>query len=81
MQLEVFVRSDVWAEQPQPQTISLVTDKPTKPSTWAVFQFTTPGAGSVVSIEIEVRYQGKPLQAATYESPVRELGCPVSGRR
>ncbi len=68
--------SDVWREQPPPQTISMPKDKETEPSTWAVFAFTTPDAGSVVSIEIVVLYQGKPLQAATYESPVRASGLP-----
>jgi hypothetical protein len=64
------VRSDIWAEQPKPQPISLSRDKATLPSTWARFRFTTPAEGSLVSIEIVLLYQGKPLQAATYVSPV-----------
>ena len=76
VQLEVLLRSDMWREQPPPQTISMPKDKETEPSSWAVFALTTPDAGSVVSIEIVVLYQGKPLQAATYESPVRTSGLP-----
>ncbi|HYH62731.1 MAG TPA: CHAT domain-containing protein, partial [Solirubrobacterales bacterium] len=41
-----------------------------------VFPFSTPGEGGLVSIEIVLLYQGKPLQAATYVSPVRAAGLP-----
>lgn len=75
-QLEVLVSSDVWQEQPPPQTISLPRDKKEEPSSWAVFALTTPAAGSFLSIEIVVLYQGKPLQAATYGSPVRASAVP-----
>ena len=67
----MVVRSDVWEQQPPSQTISISREKLSQPSTWAVFPFTTPDAGGVVSIEILLLYQGKPLQAATYVSPVR----------
>jgi hypothetical protein len=74
--LEVVVRGDVWGQQPPSQTISISREKPSQPSTWAVFPFTTPDAGAVVSIEIRLFYQGKPLQAATYVSPVRVAAVP-----
>lgn len=74
--LEVCVSSSVWPKQPPSQWISLPKDKKTEPSTWAVFDFTTPDAGAVVSIDIVVLHQGKPLQGATYESPVRAFGLP-----
>ena len=77
VELEVAVRSDVWDEQPAMQTISMSRDKPTLPSSWAVFAFSTPPEeGGLVSIEIVLLYQGKPLQAATYVSPVRAAGLP-----
>ena len=70
VELEVAVRSDVWEEQPATQTISMSRDKLTLPSSWAVFAFSTPPEeGRLVSIEIVLLYQGKPLQAATYVSP------------
>ncbi|MEX1133736.1 MAG: hypothetical protein WED83_02705, partial [Acidimicrobiia bacterium] len=74
--LEVVVRGDVWAQQPPPQQISISREKLTQPSTWAVFPFTTPDSGGVVSIEILLFFEGKPLQAATYVSPVRDAAMP-----
>jgi hypothetical protein len=76
VELEVVVSGDVWKQQPAPQQISISREKLSLPSTWAVFPFTTPDAGRVVSIEILLLYQGKPLQAATYVSPVRALAVP-----
>ena len=72
VQLDVVVRSDVWARQPAPRPIVISREKADQPSTWAVFPFTTPEDGSVVTIEVTLLYQGKPLQAATYVSPVRD---------
>jgi hypothetical protein len=77
--LEVVVRGDVWAQQPPAQEISISREAPTQPSTWALFPFVTPGAGRLVSIEILVLYRGKPLQAATYVSPVRATA--IAGER
>lgn len=74
--LQVRVSSDVWREQPRPQWVSLPKNKKSEPSTWAVFELTTPDAGSLVSIDIMVLYQGKPLQGATYESPIRAFRVP-----
>lgn len=74
--LEVVVRGDVWANQPKPQKISISREKHTQPSTWAVFPFTTPASGGVVTIDIWLLYEGKPLQSATYVSPVREAAMP-----
>jgi hypothetical protein len=71
--LEVVVTGDVWKERPQSQMISISREVLTQPSTWARFPFTTPHAGAVVTIEIGVFYQGKPLQAATYVSPVSDV--------
>jgi hypothetical protein len=76
VELEVVVRGDVWAQQPDTQMISISREKLSQPSTWAVFPFTTPDVGRVVSIEIILLYQGKPLQAATYVSPVRAVAVP-----
>jgi hypothetical protein len=76
VELQVAVRSDVWEEQPALQKISVSRDKPTLPSSWAVFPFSTPDEGGLVSIEIVLLYRGKPLQAATYVSPVRAAGLP-----
>jgi len=76
VELEVVVGGAVWEQQPPSQTISISTVKPSQPSTRAVFPFTTPEAGGVVSIEIQLLYQGKPLQAATYVSPVRAAAVP-----
>ena len=76
VELEVVVRGDVWQQQPPLQTISISKEKLSQPSTWALFPFTTPDAGAVVSIEILLCYQGKPLQAATYVSPVRATAVP-----
>jgi hypothetical protein len=76
VELEVVVRGNVWPDPPGPQKASLSREKPTQPSSWAVFPFTTPESGEVVSIEIVVLYQGKPLQAATYVSPVRTAALP-----
>ncbi|MFC0682800.1 CHAT domain-containing protein [Lysobacter korlensis] len=74
--LKVSVCSDVWAVQPQPQMISVRKDRKSEPSSWAVFPLTTPDAGKLVSVEIVVLYQDKPLQAAIYESPIRAFGLP-----
>ena len=60
VKLEVVVRSDVWEQQPPSQTISISREKLSKPSTWAVFPFTTPDEDDVVSIEIRLLYKGKP---------------------
>jgi hypothetical protein len=76
VELEVVVRANVWEQQPPSQTISVSRERLSQPSTWAVFPFTTPEAGAVVSIEILLFYQGKPLQAATYVSPVRIVAVP-----
>ena len=75
VELEVVVHSDVWEQQPPSQPISISREKLSQPSTWAVFPFTTPDAG-VVSIEILLLYKGKPIQAATYVSPVRLIAVP-----
>ena len=71
VELEAVVSGDVWAKQPPPQKILLSRERPEQASTWAAFPFTTPQEGDVVNIEITLFYQGKPLQAATYVSPVR----------
>jgi hypothetical protein len=71
--LEVAVTGDVWKERPQSQMISISRQDLTQPSTWARFPFTTPDAGRVVTINIDVLYKGKPLQAATYVSPVSDF--------
>jgi hypothetical protein len=76
VELEVVVRGDVWAQQPAPQKISISREKRFQPSTWAVFPLTTPESGGLVSIEVLVLYQGKPLQAATYVSSVRAAAVP-----
>ena len=76
VELEVVVRGDVWEQQPASRKISISREKLSQPSTWAVFEFTTPDDGDVVSIEILLLYQGKPLQAATYVSPVRAFAVP-----
>ncbi|HEX5860026.1 MAG TPA: hypothetical protein VFY91_18100 [Microbacterium sp.] len=76
VELQVAVRSDVWDVQPAPQKISVSRDKPAVPSSWAVFPFSTPAEGGLVSVEIVLLYRGKPLQAATYVSPVRSIGLP-----
>ena len=62
----------MWARQPAPRPIVISREKADQPSTWAVFPLTTPEDGSVVTIEVTLLYQGKPLQAATYVSPVRD---------
>ena len=76
VELEVVVCADVWEQQPPSQKISISREQLSQPSTWAVFPFTTPDTGAVVSIEILLFYQGKPLQAATYVSPVRTGALP-----
>jgi len=76
VELEVAVTGDVWKERPQSQMISISREVLTQPSTSARFPFTTPHAGAVVTIEIGVFYQGKPLQAATYVSPVSDVALP-----
>jgi hypothetical protein len=75
-ELQVVVTGDVWKQQPAPQQISISRENLSQPSTWVVFPFTTPDDGDVVSIEIRLLYQGKPLQAATYVSPVRAFALP-----
>jgi hypothetical protein len=75
IQLEVVARSDAWAVQPDPQPISLSLADPTQPSSWARFPLTTPDTG-IVEIEITILYRGKPLQAATFVSPVNALAVP-----
>ena len=74
--LEVVVRGDVWKNPPAPQLISLSRQKLTNPSTSASFEFTTPAAGGLVNIGIDLFYRGKPLQSATFVSPVRAEGFP-----
>ncbi len=76
-ELEVIVSGDVWTQQPPPQTISVSRTNDAAPSTWAVFPFRTPASGNVVRIEVTILYQGKPLQAATYVSPVRSTALPL----
>jgi hypothetical protein len=76
VELEVVVRGDVWKQQPASQKISISREKLSQPSNWVVFPFTTPDDGDLVSIEIRLLYQGKPLQAATYVSPVRAFALP-----
>jgi hypothetical protein len=75
LQLEVVARSDAWEVQPDPQPISISLADPTQPSSWARFALATPSAG-VVEIEITILHRGKPLQAATYVSPVTALAVP-----
>jgi hypothetical protein len=75
LQLEVVARSNVWEVQPDPQPISISLADPTQPSSWARFALTTPSSG-VVEIEITILHRGKPLQAATYVSPVNALAVP-----
>jgi hypothetical protein len=75
IQLEVVARSAAWQVQPDPQPISVSLAQPTQPSSWARFQLATPAAGIVV-IETTILYRGKPLQAATYVSPVSALAVP-----
>ena len=75
LQLEVVARSDAWAVQPDPQPISISLADPAQPSSWARFALTTPSAG-VVEIEITILHRGKPLQAATFVSPVNALAVP-----
>jgi hypothetical protein len=72
VQLDVVVSGDVWARQPAPRPIVISREKTDQPSTWAEFEFTTPKDGSVVTIDVTLLYQGKPLQAATFVSPVRK---------
>lgn len=75
-ELEVTVGGAVWDRPPPMQTISISRVRPEQPSSWALFPFTTPASGGVVSIEITVSFRGKPLQAATYVSPVRDIALP-----
>ena len=77
VELEVVVSGDVWDKPPESQTISLSRRNLESPSTWAAFPFTSPAAGKVVRIEIVVLFQGKPLQAATFESAVRTFSIPL----
>jgi hypothetical protein len=75
IQLEVVAESDAWEVQPDPQPISLSLAEPALPSSWARFSLTTPAAG-IVEIRITILYRGKPLQAATFVSPVNALALP-----
>jgi hypothetical protein len=72
VQLDVVVSGDVWARQPAPRPIVISREKTDQPSTWAEFEFTTPKDGSVVTIDVTLLFRGKPLQAATFVSPVRK---------
>ncbi len=73
--LEVTVNSDLWDEgQTQEISLPMARDRRHESSTTAVFAFTTPPTGRLVTFDIVVQHNGNLLQSATYVAQAREPG-------